>query len=129
MARAEIILLTSVTHAINNLRDISSKISKNTIITGNLKNSIKEWSQVTNDQIILSAVTLLIQNAPPPEYHAFSKEVKAILNETRNLLGEKDIDQEKNTDGNCICNIFTRDNKNGKFRTILNLTELNKHAS
>lgn len=67
MARAEIILLTSVTHAINNLRDISTKISKNTIITGNLKNSIKEWSQVTNDQIILGAVTLLIQNAPPPE--------------------------------------------------------------
>ena len=40
-------------------------------------------------------MTLLIQNAPPPEYHAFSKEVKTILNETRNLLGEKDIDQEK----------------------------------
>ena len=125
LARAETILLKSaITPTIKSLPDTSTKVSKSTI-----KNSIKEWSQVTSDQDILNAVTMPIQNTTPPELSFCSAEVKVISNKIRNPLDKKDIDQAGHFDGTCISNMFMRDKKNGKFRTILNLKELNKHFS
>ena len=125
LAMAETILSKSaITPTIKSLPDTSTKVSKSTI-----KNSINEWSQVTSDQDILNAVTMPIQNTTPPELSFCSAEVKVISNKIRNPLDKKDIDQAGHFDGTCISNMFMRDKKNGKFRTILNLKELNKHFS
>ena len=85
LAMAETILSKSaITPTIKSLPDTSTKVSKSTI-----KNSIKEWSQVTSDQDILNAVTVPIQNTTPPELSFCSAEVKVTSNKIRNPLDKK----------------------------------------
>ena len=67
--------------------------------------------------------------AVPNLLNFFGKESQALNQEISNFLNKGTIEEAEHCPGEYISNIFTRDKKNGDFRIILNLKELNKHIA
>jgi hypothetical protein len=101
-----------------------------------LKQFISEWEKLTSDQSILDIVqhchleiennSVLVQTSLPHKIKFNEKECSNINNEISKLL-EMDVIREINTDDvRFVSTIFLRPKRNGEFRMILNLKELNQ---
>lgn len=105
------------------------------MIGGRLKEFILQWTKLTSDKYILEAVMgykLEFSNSQPPAqfvipfpYKLSELEATAVDNEIKRLK-EKGVIEPPFEEGGFISNVFTRPKKDGGFRMILDLSELNK---
>ena len=98
-----------------------------------------QWALITNDKYILEAIEgYLIEfkdNSPPPkqtripyEYKRDKEQTTAIDAEIEKLLSKGVIEETRHEDDQFVSNIFSRPKKNGGWRIILNLSELNEYV-
>ena len=98
-----------------------------------MKNYSREWSKLTSDPHILDSVQnchIEFWETPyqniVPKPTIFNKNETEILDlEIKSLLDKGAIEETQHSEGQFISNIFLREKKNGKFRTIINLKDLN----
>ena len=101
---------------------------------GRLKNFVHEWDRITSDPVVLNAVSgfkipftsMPIQHKLPVPIAFSSEEQKQIQQELTRLVKCGVLipcEQELN---DFVSNIFLMPKRNGQFRMILNLKELNK---
>jgi len=103
---------------------------------GALQNALEEWKRITKDFIILKTVQgmdieflELPSNLRTKHQIRFSPHEHAVVQqEIRTLLDKEVIEPVDHCDGEVISNIFTRQKRDsGKYRVILNLSELNEY--
>ena len=115
-------------------------ITPNTdIIGGRLRLYKNEWQNITSDIHILEAISAYRldfehkppsrQPRPPRPYKLNKEERKAVDEEIDKLLKKGVIEISKYEDDQFISNIFTRPKKDGGYRMILDLSELNEYIS
>ena len=105
-----------------------------TFVAGKIKYYYNNWKNITNDRFILDIVKygLKIDFKNKPQLANVPKilhnaEEKSIINlEINKLLKKGVITKCQKEEGDFIFNVFTRDKKDGTFRTILNLKYLNE---
>lgn len=103
-------------------------------VAGRLKNFFSNWKIITSDQRILEAirgVTIDFYECPtqqfvPSQYKFNSSEVKIIDEQLESFLSRGIIEKAVHTKGEYISNIFIRPKKDGSYRLILNLKQLNE---
>ena len=101
---------------------------------GNIKNHFVTWKSITSNDFILNVVKngltigfVDIAIAPHPHIRTFSdEEITAIENEISNLISKNVITQVEWSEDNFVSGVFTVDKKDGGFRMILNLKQLNE---
>ena len=101
---------------------------------GNIKNHFLTWKSITSNDFILNIVKngltidfVDIAIAPHPHIRTFSdQEVTIIDNEISQLLSKNVITQVEWSEDNFVSGVFTVDKKDGGFRMILNLKQLNE---
>ena len=107
-----------------------------TMVAGNIRHFVDEWRKITSDKFILDTVQhshidffegmAPIQNSVPKPIK-FNEQEKIIVNgEVLKLLNKGVIEPCQPERTLYVSNIFIREKKDGSFRTILNLSELNK---
>lgn len=100
---------------------------------GRLKLFANKWEQLTSDHEILETVNgiQICFNSEPMQTtslyraHFNQNDNAAIKSETESLLKKGVIEEVEHEEGEFISNIFLRKKKNGSYRMILNLKELN----
>lgn len=101
-----------------------------------MKSFLFNWERLTSDRNILQTVNgyqieFVGKSEPnqlrePRPYKFMSKELKAFDDEIVRLLKENVIEMTNGETGQFISNIFTRPKKDGRYRIILDLSELNE---
>ena len=105
-----------------------------TFVAGKIKYYYNNWKNITNDRFILDIVKYGLKidfknkpqlvNVPKIPYNA---EAKSIINLEINKLFQKGfITKCQKEQDDFISTVFTRKEKDGTFRTILNLKYLNE---
>jgi len=105
-------------------------------IAGSIKNHLGEWGKLTNDPTILSAVSgykiefysIPVQTEEPRQSRFSAKKSVALHQELDKLLDKGVIERSEHEAGEFISTVFLRPKKNGTFRLILNLEELNEYV-
>ena len=101
---------------------------------GRLQKFADKWVTITSDRYILHTVAngikIEFDDTPRqdrvPKPYAFNKcETEIVRNEIATLLQKQVIREVEHCNGEYISNIFLRLKKDGKYRMILNLRELN----
>ena len=100
---------------------------------GTLQNKIHEWRKLTNDQWILDTVKGYsiefwrkpFQNLPPSVTDFGKIQNKIVDQEIENLLQKEAISECEHENDEFLSNIFLVKKKNGEFRTVINLKNLN----
>lgn len=103
-------------------------------MAGRLKNFVSNWETITSEQRILEAirgVTLdfyecSTQQFVPSQYKFNPSEVKIIDEQPESFLSRGIIEKVVHSKGEYISNIFIRPKKDGAYRVILNLKQLNE---
>ena len=101
---------------------------------GNIANCKRAWRELTSDRWLLKCVNGMeiqflvwpVQNRVPHPFRLSKEEIEFVDNELTGLLEKQVIKLVEPVRGQWISNIFLRPKQNGKFRMILDLTELNK---
>ena len=101
---------------------------------GNVANCYENWTQLTRDKWVLQSVKGLkipfldfpSQMLPPRPFRMSVEEQLFVDDEIHDLLCKGVLKEVNHTEGEWISNIFLRPKQNGKFRMILDLTQLNK---
>ena len=109
------------------------KIVKN-FIAGNLKNYYTVWQKITNDRVILDIIKnglkINFKERPgitsAPKIPHSKQEIEIINTEFKKRLAKGVIIECERDKGGFISTIFTRQKKDGSFRTILNLKHINQ---
>ena len=92
------------------------------------------WRTLTSDQYILNTVKYGIsiefdsfptQECIPKQYNMNKLEHSAILEEIESLLKKGVIKRVEHCENEIVSNVFVRPKKDGKYRMILNLCDLN----
>ena len=106
---------------------------------GRLSHFTKQWSKLTNDERILDIVQhchIEFDSTEPPTQNgtprggAFSKrDAQAINTEIAKLKAKGVIEETSHCIGEYISPIFLRPKKDGTFRLILNLKDLNQSVT
>ena len=124
---------------VQDLDTVGSKLSVATEFqAGRLKLFLNEWKKLTTDNYILDAVQHchieFIDNVPPIQNRLlirspnFNKKEEEVIDlEIKKLLQLNVIEEVESEENEYISPIFVRPKKNGEYRMILNLKELNKH--
>ena len=125
-------------HEFQNFAD-NDIITTCTSIGGRLRSYVNEWEKLTSDSVILQAIsgykleffdTLdwpMTQSRPPMPYRLKADEVLSLDIEIQQLLQKDVIELSHPESGQFISNIFTRPKKDGGYRMILDLSELNQY--
>ena len=103
-------------------------------MAGRLKNYVHKWYTITSDQWILDAlrgVTIEFIVKPtqlfvPNQYKFNPLEIKIIDEQIACFLERGIIEKATHSNGEYISNIFIRPKKDGSYRLILNLQQLNE---
>ena len=103
-------------------------------MAGRLKNYVHKWHTITSDQRILDAIrgvtidfiTKPSQHFVPNQYKFNPLEIKIIDERITCFLERGVIERATHSDGEYISNIFIRPKKDGSYRLILNLKQLNE---
>ena len=109
------------------------------MIGGRLEAHVNNWAKLTSDRSILDAVTGYkieflpecyppIQNKPVFQHKMSIVETNVIDSEISKLYQKGVIEQSHHERGQYISPIFIRPKKDGGFRMILDLSELNKNV-
>ena len=130
----EVVPLYNVSSDNINSYTSSANAAGSSVVAGHIKHFVGKWKELTCDSAILSAVAgykiefiinpvqitkpNLIKMSPQDAYHVDSQ--------IGNFLQKGIIVASSHEQGEFISNIFLRPKKDGSFRTILNLKELNK---
>ena len=107
---------------------------KNIIKAGRIKDFYEQWTKITSDKWVLNCVRGLtipflktpIQVREPFPFRMGNEETIFVNEEIKRLLSMEVLKIVHEEEGQWISNIFLRPKPNGKFRMILDLTELNK---
>ena len=119
-----------------NLVSCGDKNIKN-FIAGNLKYNFSVWQKITSDRVILDIIKNGLKinfkvrpgiTSAPKIPHS-EQEIKIINKEIKKLLDKGVIIECERDKGGFISTIFTRQKKDGSFRTILNLKHLNHYVN
>ena len=106
-------------------------------VAGSTKSHLPEWSEITADPIILQNVEgfrLQFDSKPVqgqiPRQYKFNEQHAGVIDKEIHSLLQKDVITEVNdiTD-HFISNIFLREKTDGKFRMIIDLSDLNDHVT
>ena len=117
------------------VRNVSEQPIK--ITGGRLKQFTSQWQCITSDPFILNSVKNYkiefdngepMQFMPPKEINFTKPEQEVIDNEIDKLLTKGVISETTHCPGEYISTIFIRPKKDGGFRLILNLKNLNEHV-
>lgn len=109
----------------------------NDCIAGRLKHFSSQWQNITSDHFILESVTQYKiefaegfpqQETVPREISFSLQEQQIIQNEIDKLLNKGMIKETTHCEGEYISTIFIRPKKDGTYRLILNLKNLNEHV-
>ena len=103
---------------------------------GNIRHYINKWMDITSDGYILDIVQNGLKlnfSAKAPEKGSFEykrarNETKVIDEEVERLLEKQVISACGEKTGDYFSSLFTREKKNGSYRTILNLKYLNEEC-
>ena len=97
---------------------------------------VQEWENITSDPFVLRSIKNckldFDQSNPPtqvkePRPIQFNQsESKVVENEVQNLLAKGVIEKCEPSNNQYVSNIFVREKKDGRFRVILNLKNLNQ---
>ena len=109
------------------------------VIGGRLEGHVNKWTKLTSDRSILDAVTGYkieflpecdppIQNKPVFQHKMAVEETYVIDGEISKLHQKGVIEQSHHECGQYISPIFIRPKKDGGYRMILDLSELNKNV-
>ena len=101
-----------------------------------LSQFVNNWEQITQDTEILQTVqgcTIEFDNEPtqchaPRNLRHNKNEEELISNEIETLLTKQVIEETSHEEGEFLSNVFLRKKKNGKYRMILNLKQLNEEV-
>ena len=112
----------------------TAKLCETTFIAGNISKYIDEWKKLTNDESVLQMVKgcyleidlAFAQVSEPRELPFSEEESEFIDNEIKKLLEKGVIEESWDQKDQFISNIFLRPKKDGSFRMILNMKELNE---
>ena len=105
---------------------------------GQISSHLPAWKELTTDHNILNIVSgyklefegeLPDQTHIPYPYKFTTDEKVAIDGEIHTLLEKRVIERCTHEVGEYISNVFTREKKDGKYRMILNLSELNQELT
>ena len=119
-----------------NLVSCGDKNIKN-FIAGNLKYNFSVWQKITSDRVILDIIKnglkINFKGRPgitsAPKIPHSEQEIKIINKEIKKVLDKGVIIECERDKGGFISTIFTRQKKDGSFRTILNLKHLNHYVN
>ena len=109
----------------------------NDCIAGPLKQCSSQWLNITSDYFILDSVTQYKikfaagfpqQESVPREICFSLQEQQIIQDEIDKLLKKGVIKETTHCEGEYTCTIFIRPKKDGTYRLILNLKNLNEHV-
>ena len=102
-------------------------------MAGRLKNYVHKWHTITSDQSILDVrgvtidfITKPTQRFVPNQYKFNPLEIKIIDEQIACFLERGVIERATHSNGECISNMFIRPKKDGSYRLILNLKQLNE---
>jgi hypothetical protein len=106
-------------------------------IAGRVANYAECWSQLTNDNWLLHTIQGIhiefdvtpVQKVVPKQFSLSDIENKAIEAEIQRLLAKGVITPSCHEQGEFLSTIFVKPKKNGTYRLILNLKELNKFVT
>ena len=109
-------------------------VRQSIVKAGNIANCLENWKDLTSDRWILKCVKGItipfektpVQRAQPFPFRLDPVEKKFVEKEINTLLDKAVLKVVKEVHGQWVSNIFLRPKPNGKFRMILDLTELNK---
>ena len=116
-----------------NLTDLRHRVDS--FKAGNIRNYAHNWKKITSDKNIIDIVTdglqLNFTDCPPQgsepfEYPRGQNEHYTINEEVNKLLAKEVIKPCGRETGEYFSSLFTRDKKDGTYRTILNLKSLNQ---
>ena len=99
---------------------------------GKLANYFDKWKNFTKDNWILEqvlGVKVELENVKLPEKKEINfknEERKTVEEEIKKLLDKKVIHQVQDVQGQVVSNVFVRRKKDGSYRMILNLKDMNK---
>ena len=99
---------------------------------GKLANYFDKWKNFTKDNWILEqvlGVKVELENVKLPEKKEINfknEERKTVEEEIKKLLDKKVIHQVQDVQGQVVSNVFVRREKDGSYRMILNLKDMNK---
>ena len=106
-------------------------------VAGSTKAHLHQWSEITSDPIILQNVegfrlefdSQPIQTDIPRQYK-FNEQLSDVINKEIATLLEKDVISEVfDVSDHFVSNIFLREKSDGKFRMIIDLSDLNEHVT
>lgn len=128
------LLLFDVNNTVHWCDNEASEETDAKFVAGNLRNNWSSWRALTSDPWILNCVSgmsipLLItpvQEREPFPFKMDEVERAFVKIEVNNLLDKHVLKLVEEHDEQWVSNIFLRPKPNGKFRMILDLTELNK---
>ena len=103
-------------------------------MAGNVANHLDNWGKLTSDRWVLDNIKGVripfisqpIQERPPHTLRMSDSETMQMSVEIQSLLRKKVIEPTLPSANQWISNVFLRPKPNGKFRLILDLTNLNK---
>ena len=108
-------------------------------MAGNTKNFAENWRKLTSDPFILDCIEHahidFVDNVPPVQpymvrpYKMNNVEMRIVDEEIVKLLATGVIVECQQTPDQFVSNVFIRGKKDGSFRVILNLKELNEAVS
>ena len=101
---------------------------------GSIQYCLEQWKLITSDPCLLNWISgisidldsTVVQHSVPSPILFSKTETQFIRQEIQTLLAENVIERAVHCQGEFISNIFLRPKKDGSFRMILNLRQLNK---
>ena len=116
---------------------VSTTCIKSSKIAGRLAQFVTKWQEVTSDKWVLDAIKhyeielgkLPFQSFLPKQIHFAPNEVEIISIEIDKLLQKGANTLATHEYGEFVSNIFIRPKKDGTFRPIINLRQLNKSVA
>ena len=115
----------------------NTQVDKQFVHAGRLKFHLKEWEEITSNKFILDIVqgyvieftSVPIQSSEPKQPKLEKHEEIALNALLEELLQKRVIEKCAHEAGEFTSPVFLRPKKNGKYRMILNLKNLNKFIS
>ncbi len=112
--------------------------NQSTFVAGRLKHFLPAWQELTCDHTILQWVTGVkiefinnssptCENIYPQQRSTYSADAMVVRTELQKLLNKGVIKPSAHEEGEIISPIFVRPKKDGTYRLILNLKQLNQY--
>ena len=115
----------------------SVKNTPDNFLAGKIRKNLCAWLEITSDKWIIDIVKhgydIEFENEPPMKVSKFQicfnkKELGIMSSEIQKLLGKQVIREISETEVKYVSSIFLRPKKDGSYRLILNLRELNEYV-